>query len=416
MTGLAWANIKHRKLRSALAALAVAIGVAMLVTMLALSHGTLEEVAQRVKGIDADLIVLPSQSSLIFSEGASLSDKYLKLINDVKVNSKPVVTEAVPVFLAIMPQMAGQQQRVFAIDPAHFSAFSKGHPLVEGRLFDQDGRFKKYLASLASTAGGNYAPDKVSDKELNQACELIIDDRLARAGKYKLGDKVPFLGRDFTICGIIQAGAAGRVFAPIDVVRHLQVGGIRWSTLFFVKLDPAVVDSDDRDDGENKNKIPVQASVEALTKATKLKVASLREYDQMLFNSFKPIYVYINIASALVLIVSFLFIMVTIYTMVLERRREIGILRSMGATGSYIMSQTIAEALIISVCGMAVGIGLSFGAKEAIEHFRPLLTVDLQTRWVLLGVLVGFAGGFFSALYPGYCAIRQDPLVALGYE
>jgi len=80
------------------------------------------------------------------------------------------------------------------------------------------------------------------------------------------------------------------------------------------------------------------------------------------------------------------------------------------------MSQTIAEALIISVCGMVVGLAMAFGAKEAIEHFKPVLTVDLHTRWGLLGVFVGFAGGFVSALYPGFCAIRQDPLAALGYE
>ena len=75
VTSLALANVWHRKLRSSLAALAVAIGVAMLVTMLALSHGTLEEVAQRVETIDAELVVLPPKSSLIYSQGAALSDK-----------------------------------------------------------------------------------------------------------------------------------------------------------------------------------------------------------------------------------------------------------------------------------------------------------------------------------------------------
>jgi len=331
MTGLAWANIKHRKLRSCLAALAVAIGVAMLVTMLALSHGTLEEVAQRVKGIDADLIILPPKSSLIFSDGATLSDKYIDKIAAVQVGGKSVVRDVIPVNLAIMEQMAGQQQRVFAIDTSHFEAFSKGHPLVKGRLFDKDNQFKAYIARLEKNKSGCYQPDQVPDEVLNQACELIIDNRLARAGKYSIGDKVPFLGRDFSICGIIEAGAAGRVFAPSQVVRHISSQGMPWSTLYFVKLDPNVVATEDRE--SDQGKIPIQVCMEAVAKATRLKVASLREYDQMLFNSFRPIYVYINIASALILIVSFLFIMVTIYTMVLERRREIGILRSMGPRG-----------------------------------------------------------------------------------
>jgi len=59
---------------------------------------------------------------------------------------------------------------------------------------------------------------------------------------------------------------------------------------------------------------------------------------------------------------------------------------------------------------------ISIAAKWAIEYFRPLLTVDLQPRWLILGVVVGITGGLFSALYPGYCALKQDPLAALGYE
>ncbi|MFA5864286.1 MAG: FtsX-like permease family protein [Phycisphaerae bacterium] len=414
MTGLAWANIKHRKLRSALAALAVAIGVAMLVTMLALSHGTLDEVAQRVKGIDAELLVLPSETSAIFSEGAPLSEKYLPKIKNLRVNSHLVVTQIIPVYFQIMPKMAGQQQRVFGIEPDQFQAFSKGRSLLAGRLFDPEQRFKKFIEQLPKSNQGHYQPDQVPDKVLNEACELVIDERLSRAGKYKVGDTIPFLGRNFTICGIIQAGAAGRVFAPIEVIRHIGTGGIPRSSLFFVKLDPTLVDVEEKE--VQGDKIRVWDCAAGLGKIIDMKVISLNQYDKLLFNSFGPIYVYINIASGLVLVVSFLFIMVTIYTMVLERRREIGILRSLGATGSYIMSQTISEALIISVCGMAAGLAMSYGAKEAIERFRPLLTVDLQPRWLLLGVIVGFVGGLASALYPGYCALRQDPLEALGYE
>jgi putative ABC transport system permease protein len=412
MTGLAWANIQHRKLRSVLAALAVAIGVAMLVTMLALSHGTLEEVAQRVKGIDADLLVLPSETNAIFSEGAPLSDKYLAKMQAVRVDAQPVIREVIPVFFTIMPKMAGQQQRVFGIERTHFNAFSKGRTLVDGELFDPQDQFKKYIENLRKASGANYRPDQVPDSVLNPACQLIIDQRLARAGKYKVGDKVPFLGRQFTICGIIQTGAAGRVFAPIQVIRHIQNCGLPWSSLFFVKLDPDKVDVSET----GSKKITLAACVETLTKTTHLKVASLNQYDQMLFNSFGPIYVYINIASGLVLVVSFLFIMVTIYTMVLERRREIGILRSLGATSFYIMTQTISEALLISISGMTAGLLISIAAKWAIEYFRPLLTVDLQPRWLILGVVVGITGGLFSALYPGYCALKQDPLAALGYE
>jgi hypothetical protein len=57
-----------------------------------------------------------------------LSDKYIDKIAAVQVGGKSVVRDVIPVNLAIMEQMAGQQQRVFAIDTSHFEAFSKGHP------------------------------------------------------------------------------------------------------------------------------------------------------------------------------------------------------------------------------------------------------------------------------------------------
>jgi putative ABC transport system permease protein len=287
MTGLAWANIKHRKLRSVLASLAVAIGIAMLVTMLGLSHGTLGEVAQRVKGIDADLIVLPSQSSLIFSEGAPLSDKYIEKIQSTKVGDQKIIRDVIPVYLAIMPKMAGQQQRVFAVDRSKFGAFSKGHPLLEGRLFDPEDEFKHYVSDLKTSMGEKYHPDAVDDEKVSKACELIIDNRLAKAGKYRLGDKVPFLGRDFTICGIVEAGSAGRVFAPIDVVRHIEAGGVSRSSLFFVKLDPKIVVTDES--YSQKSTIDLKACSEAIEKVTHQKVASLSDYDRLLFDSFRSI-------------------------------------------------------------------------------------------------------------------------------
>ena len=97
MTSLALANVWHRKLRSSLAALAVAIGVAMLVTMLALSHGTLEEVAQRVETIEADLVVLPPKSSLIYSQGAALSNKYESKLSAVTVGGRRLVKRVIAV-------------------------------------------------------------------------------------------------------------------------------------------------------------------------------------------------------------------------------------------------------------------------------------------------------------------------------
>ncbi len=420
MTNLAIANIKHRKLRSCLACLGVMIGIASLITMLSLSHGTLDEVARRMESIDADLIVLPSKSSLIFSEGAPLSDKYIEKIKSVRLNGQKIVAGVYPVYLTIIPSMAGQQQRVFGIRKSDFKIFTRNRKLISGSLFD--GEFGTYVNELRKSLEGNYQPEKIDKELLEKACQVVIDDRLARAGHYKVGDKVSFLGKDFVICGIVESGGAGRVFAPIEVVRFIQNGGIKWSSLFFIKLDKHFVKSSEakdksgRDIEVSENSDVLEQSAKAIRKAVHLRVVPLSSYNQMLFESFKPIYIYINIASGLVLLVSFLFVMVTIYTIVLERRKEIGILRSMGADSLYILKQTIGEAMIISLFGTFCGIIVSYVARWAIESYRPLLTVDIESRWLILALCVGLAGSFLSALYPGIKAIREDPVSALNYE
>jgi len=415
MTNLAWANLWHRKLRSSLAAVGVAIGVAMLVVMLSLSHGTLGEVAQRVKSVQADLIVLPSKSSLIYSAGAMLSDKYVSKLLEVKLGDRPLVRRVIPVFHTVAPQMAGQEQRVFGVDPNDFDAFCGRRHVLRGEVFVEARKFARFVEQLKSE-GKSYDPDQVPAEVLARASEMVIDDRLARAGGYHVGDKVEFLGRPFTICAIVEQGLAGRVFVPIQVLRHIQNGGMAWSTLFFIQLNPQVVRLESDDLATGGDKITTAAAAQMLCDATLLRIEPLEKYDQMLFESFRSVYVYINIASAIVLFVSFLFIMVTIYTMVLERRREIGILRSLGAGGRYIMGQTILEALIISMTGTAAGLGLSFLTKWIIERVLPLMTVDIQNRWLILAVAVGMVGGLISAFYPGYRALRADPVECLTYE
>ncbi len=413
MFNLAFANLWHHKLRSALVSFGVSIGVAMLVTMLALSHGTLGEVASRVKSVQADLIVLPSKSSLIFNDGALLSDKYIPKILAVRHREQQVVSRVIPAFLSVIPEMAGQQQRVFGVDPADFEAFLGKRRVTSGQVFPNGRKFKALIEQLRGNAK-RYDAEKVPEQLLTDAQEMIIDDRLARAGRYTVGDKVDFLGRQFTICAIAESGMAGRVFVPIGVIRHIHNGGMLRSSLFFMQANPRIVLVNDRDEG--KGMLSVEEAAKLVAEATHRRIEPLAKYDQMLYDSFKSVYVYINVANGIVLLVSFLFIMVTMYTMVLERRREIGILRSLGAGGWYIMGQTVFEALMLSLTGTAVGIALAMVGKWIIEHYRPLLTVDVRTEWLAVAITVGVVGGLLSAMYPGYRALRLDPVECLTNE
>ncbi len=396
MAWLPLANVMHRKARSGLSVLAVGIGIAMLIVMLALTHGTLNEVARRMESVDADLLVLPRQDNVIFTAGAPFSDKYIRLIADSEVDGQDCVRSVIPVMFDQI-RMGGQQQRLFGVDPEQLAIFLGNRRLAAGRVFDADLGFKRLLAERAGHQQ-RYDPSTITEEEVQAACELVIDTRLARVGQYVLGDTVMALGGEFRIVGVVEAGVAGRVFTSIQVLRHLKNAGVPWSSMFFVKL---------RDPSE------AEAAADVIAARTKARVELKSDYGRVLFQSFEQIYLYINIASGVALVVCFLIILLTMYTMVVERTREIGILRALGASRLMILGGALGESLLICISGTVLGIILAYSAKLGIEWSKPLLTVAIEPRWVLLALAIGIVGGTLSALYPGWRAARLDPGLAL---
>lgn len=405
MPSLAVANLLHRKTRSGLSILAVSVGVAMLIIMLGLSHGTLDEVADRMQSVDAEIVVLPQHENVIFSGGAAFSDKFRPLIENATLNGRPIVKSVIPVLFDTI-RLGGQQQRLFAIDAKDMPAFLGSRKMESGRIFDEGNRLAKLLDAKRN-AEGHYDPTKIADADINQACELIIDSRLAAVGKYQLGHEETILGRNFKIVGIIESGVAGRVFCPIQVLQHIKNAGMPWSSMFFVQLVKPPP-------GQELNW--AERCATELAALTKARVEPKSSYGNLLAESFSQIYMFMAIASALSMGVCFLFILLTVYMNVLERTREFGILRSLGATGGYLIREIVSESLILCLSGAALGIALSFLAKFLIEKFRPLLTVKVTPEYLLLAVAIAAVGGIVSAVYPGWRATRFDPVVALSFE
>jgi len=409
MSYLPLANIVHRKLRSLLCMLAVAIGIAMLVVMLGLSHGTLNEVAQRMESVPAELLVMPRGENAIYVGGGFFSENYAHLIRDITIDGRKAVDRVIPVFW-LTASVGGQKQRIFGVERRDALTIFGDRRLVEGRLFDADGRFEQAVEQAIAREGGRNGgydteameADPAQAEAMNAALELVVDQRLQRVAGLHVGDKVPLAGRTFTIVGVVETGVAARVFVPIQTLRHIQSSGLRKSTMFLVHLsDPGKAEQ-------------VAAAIEQEVPETQ--VVEKAAYGRLLLESFSQIYAFINIASGVALVVCFLFTLLTMYTLVLERTSEIGILRSLGATRRYIVRLAIEESLILCTGGTVLGLALAVAAKYGIEHFMPLQTVQIEWRWIILALGVGIIGGVGSAIYPGYRAARLDPATALAFE
>ncbi len=410
MLALAWSNLMHNKLRSLLSALAVGLGITLMLVSKGLATGSIAEVAQRMQSVDAELVVLPAQDNIIFSNGAPFPDLIRRLIAKQKDDRGPIAQFVIPVFFGQV-SMGGQQQRLFGVDPAQMPLFLGHRRVIEGQAFDRARAF----ARQTQARGGEPVPEQPEAWQayISPGLELVIDDRLRRVGRldpqtgqrvpYRIGDRIRVMGYDFRIVGIVETGVAGRVFAPLQTMREIVLAGEKKSSMFFVKLRPDID--------------PVAAADRlAALLGTGARVELKTTYGKLLRESFAQVNMYMNASSGLALVVCFLFILLTMYTVVIERTREIGILKSLGVTRLNLLALSVSEALLISLVGVGVGIGLALLAKYALHVVRPLLTVTLSGELLGLAVLIGLVGGVLSALYPGYRAARLDPATALSSE
>ena len=105
------------------------------------------------------------------------------------------------------------------------------------------------------------------------------------------------------------------------------------------------------------------------------------------------------------------------HTAVLERTKEIGILKSLGASEGYVLGILVREALTLGVLGTIVGILSSFGTKFLIDTLIPAsMQAAIVPNWWPTVAVVTLVGALLGAIYPAMKAARQDALESLAYE
>lgn len=407
MAYLPLSNILHYKLRSALSALGIGIGICMLITLSGLAHGTLGEISDRWEAVDADLIVYPREwgDNVVTVYGIGLSDRYADKIRKERAD---LVQNVIPVFLTQM-KIGGQDQTVVGVDSFNWPSLAGGRQLLAGELFDAGGQFTDWMVQSLRQGGGDDEPAAEDFTERFKAemarrggMEMVIDSRLAGKAKLAVGDSLTAGNVQWKIVGIAPSGVMARAFIPRRAAQYLfGLGGIDKSTLLFVKLKPGV---------------SVDQAAASIRNLGYLEAIPVRQYRGLLESKFGAMFRYIDAVNLIAMIISFLFIMVTLYMMVLQRTREIAILKSFGASSIFILRQIVAESLILTCTGAAAGIGMSFLAAWAIGKFLPLYTVTITWPWLVVAGVTALAGAMVSALYPAWRATRVDMVEALTLE
>jgi putative ABC transport system permease protein len=208
------------------------------------------------------------------------------------------------------------------------------------------------------------------------------------------------MNHPFTIVGIAREGVAGRVFVPIDTLNECLQNDTRRATFFYLKTTgPAAVE-------------PVREAVANL----KLSAFTLDEYYSRLANMLGDMNLVIGAVVVVAGFVCFLVILLTVYTMVVERTREMGILRGIGASRLQIFGLVLAEAGLILAAGILAGFGLTLAGRALVLHLQPLWTIDIPAVRFLYAAILATLGTLLGALHPALRAAGQDPVESLRYE
>jgi putative ABC transport system permease protein len=115
-------------------------------------------------------------------------------------------------------------------------------------------------------------------------------------------------------------------------------------------------------------------------------------------------------------LLSFLVVLLAMYTAIVERTREIGILRALGATQGFVVRLLLRESVFICLAGIAVGFALAGGGRAILMDVFPAQDVRLTRGWAAIAGSLGLLGGVLGALYPAVRAARMDPLRTLNFE
>jgi len=366
MNKMVVANLVHRPTRSFIATSAIALEVVMILMVVALFYGLLNGSKESQLGVGADLMVMPPGSSgLVAMSGAPISVK----VGD-RLRRVPHVATAAPVVWAFSQKPLEVD---YGIDLASYDQLPPAFHYLSGGPFQ--------------------APN-----------DAIVDDYYAGMNQKKVGDTVDVLNHQFRISGIVPHGKGGRKFLSLATMQDL-IGAEGRASVFYVKLDnPAYIDETTK-------------AIQAIPGMEQYSVRSMAEYLSMMTPDNLPGFdLAIKVVIGVAVVVGFLVIFQSMYTAVMERTREIGILKSLGASKWYIVNVVLRETLLLAVVGIVAGIIISMVTRRVIMFEKPVLRLFWSNTWVLRATVIATVGALAGALYPALKAAQRDPIDALAYE
>lgn len=366
MNNLVVSNLTHHPGRTAASVIGVAVGVLLVVLTVGLVRGMLRDRGARDANIGAE-IMLSERGQNSISPTSQSATLPVSLVEEIKKIEGVVAVTGVAQNMELKGDTGLGIRQIDGVDFASYTTVStirivQGEPLpVKGDV-------------------------------------AIIDEN--QAAKKKIGEFIESMDRKFKIIGIYAPEAGGRIKIPLATMQEGLNAPDKCSMILVKCNTPDAQEA-------------VAKRIDAAF-PDKFRILFTRDLPELFASGFAGFNIFLNLVAALAAFISILVILLTMYTSVTERTRQIGILKALGASKTAIAWVFEKEALFISGLGVALGLAIAFIARALLVNQG--LKIEMEPKYIATAIVAGLLSGLLGALYPALRAASQDPVDALSYE
>jgi len=366
MLELVLANLKTRPFRTLISIVGVALGVILITLFTGLARGMSDNMAKRAANWKAEIVFTRPGAMELTSSNASVSTTYAERLLEIEG-----VKSTVPVIRYITPDTTGRWG-IRQLDGVEWQPFAEMNDI-------------QIVAGRAMAAND----------------EIVIDERQMADDKLKIGDTMElFGGKPYKIVGVFAPPSGARIKMSLAAMQDALESPNK-STYILVKIQGGA-------DVEE-----VAARINEILPGNKVNLTRDLVIDAQ--DRIPGLKNFLRVLVGLGAFVSTIFVLLSMYTTITERRKEIGILKSLGASKSFIIKVIEGEAFLIGILGVLLGFVTSFFVSYIIQTSFDL-QFEFSADWILTAVVIAIGGSLIGALYPAWRASDIDPVLVLTNE
>lgn len=398
---IAWRAIIRNKMRSFLTMLGIIIGVAAVIAMVAIGQGSRQSIQSQITAMGSNMITIRPNSN---ATGGARQD-----ISTVQALSEPDI-------IALQKQM----EYISAVSP---TATARGQVINGSYNWSTSiqGVSPEYLSirSWPLDSGSPFtSQDVTSEAKVCLVGQTVIAN-LFPNGEDPVGKNIRFKDIPFKIIGVLSKKGVNTfgqdqddvILSPYTTVLKRILATTYYQSIVASAIDEKSTDKAAAEVSEvlrNSHKIPAGTDDDFTVRTQAELISTFTATSQILT-------VLLAVIAGISLVVGGIGIMNIMYVSVTERTKEIGLRMSIGARGIDILLQFLIEAILISITGGLIGVGLGIAATKLVTIFLQWPTLITQAS-IILSFLVCFVTGVFFGYYPALKASKLDPIEALHYE